>query len=166
MKYLNVTFFIGICFLFTELSAQSLAFVNTPSKTTYPPGVPEGAGVYGAFEGRTPCQEIAKVLGIQVSAECTKKKWLLVFNQDPVTHSPRSYKIEGVGDWSGEGKWTIIKGAKGKPDATVYQLDRPGQKNSMFLLKGDDNVLFVLDNNKELLVGGASFSYTLNRVKN
>jgi len=34
-----------------------------------------------------------------------------------------------------------------------------------YLLKGDDNVLFVLDENKELRVGNIDFSYTLNRVE-
>jgi len=165
MKHLILFFFGGIFFLLTDVYAQNLALANVPSKTTYPPGIPEGAGVYGAFEGRTPCQEITRELGIKVGPECTKRKWLLVLTQDPATHIPGSYKIEGVGDWNGEGKWSIVKGSKENPNATVYQLDRPG-KNSLFLLKGDDNVLFVLDHNKNFLVGGADHSYTLNRVRN
>ncbi len=33
-------------------------------------------------------------------------------------------------------------------------------------MKGDDNVLFVLDQSRQFRVGGAYLSYTLNRVVN
>jgi hypothetical protein len=48
-------------------------------------------------------------------------------------------------------------------DAIVYQLDLPG-KSSLLLQQADDNVLFFLDANKNLLVGNCDFNYTLNRV--
>ncbi|HMH33129.1 MAG TPA: hypothetical protein VK543_08875 [Puia sp.] len=34
-----------------------------------------------------------------------------------------------------------------------------------YFLKGDENVLFVLDEKKQLRVGNEDFSYTLNRVE-
>lgn len=51
----------------------------------------------------------------------------------------------------------------------LLQLVGDGQltksKSYLYLLKGDDNVLFILDENKELRVGNEDFSYTLNRVE-
>jgi hypothetical protein len=34
-----------------------------------------------------------------------------------------------------------------------------------YLLKGDDNVLFILDENKEFRTGNDEFSYILNKVE-
>jgi hypothetical protein len=63
-----------------------------------------------------------------------------------------------------KGKWTIIKGIKENPAATIYELEiNPGAY--LYLLKGDENVLFVLDENKEFSVGNEDFSYTLNKVE-
>jgi len=40
---------------------------------------------------------------------------------------------------------------------------RPGAY--FYLLKGDENVLFILDENKAFRNGNEDFSYTLNRVE-
>ena len=61
------------------------------------------------------------------------------------------------------GKWSIVKGTKGDPDAEVYQLDTDDQNGFLSFLKVDDNILFFLDKDRELLVGNEHFSYTLNR---
>jgi hypothetical protein len=50
------------------------------------------------------------------------------------------------------------------PNATVYQLSPTETQPALLLLKGDDNVLYFLDQNRGLLVGHADFSYALNRV--
>jgi len=63
-----------------------------------------------------------------------------------------------------KGKWTIIKGIKSDTDVEVYRLEL-GTEAYLYLLKGDENILFVLDENKEFRVGNEDFSYTLNRVK-
>ncbi|MBO0948448.1 hypothetical protein [Fibrella forsythiae] len=43
---------------------------------------------------------------------------------------------------------------------------RPRYENThyVYLLKGDDNVLFILDQTRGFRVGTADLSYTLNRV--
>jgi hypothetical protein len=46
----------------------------------------------------------------------------------------------------------------------VYQLSPTPDQSALLLLKGDDNVLFLLNQKREPLVGHADFSYTLNRV--
>ena len=70
-----------------------------------------------------------------------------------------------MGKWSGKGKWFILQGTPTDPRATVFQVELDA-KTSLFLLKGDDNVLFILDRNKNFLLGNARFSYTLNRARN
>ena len=64
------------------------------------------------------------------------------------------------------GKWAIVRGAKTNPDAVVYQLDSDKAQGSLLLLKADDNILFFLSKEKNLLVGNGDFSYTLNRGSN
>ena len=60
-------------------------------------------------------------------------------------------------------KWTIVRGTKTNPEAVVYQLepDKPG--GSLSCVKADDNILFFLDKERNLMVGNGDFSYTLNR---
>ena len=111
------------------------------------------------FEGRTPCQEIVRLLNAPRGGECTKMKWR-------VTLTPNSYKLESSMQRNPPrtGTWRIRRGA---PDfgTTVYDLDP--QPNGAFLsfLKVDDNHLFFLDRQGGLLVGDAYYSYTLSRTK-
>ena len=99
------------------------------------------------------------------SAECAKRKMGLTLYQDSVTNEPTIYQTWGMGKWSGQGKWHIMHGTPTNRQATVFQLDL-GPDTFLFLLKGDDNVLFILDRNKDFLIGNASYSYTLNRGSN
>jgi hypothetical protein len=70
-----------------------------------------------------------------------------------------------MGKWSGKGNWYILQGTPTDANATVFQL-KLDATTSLFLLKGDDNVLFILDRNKNFLIGNEKFSYTLNRARN
>src|SRR5688500_8546598 len=38
------------------------------------------------FEGRTPCQELSRILQLNKGAACNKMKWGLILFRDPVTH--------------------------------------------------------------------------------
>ena len=124
-----------------------------------------GHEVLAVLEGRTPCQGIARELGIAVPESATKAKWRVTLYQDPQTRSPTTYKIEGTlfRKAAREGSWSIIRGAHGKPDAIVYQLRAGKSEPPLHLLKGDDNVLFFLGQARNHLVGNCEFSYTLNR---
>src|SRR5688500_15173847 len=132
IMYLVSYFIICCCMMATGLYAQSV--------------------VYGSFEGRTPCQEIARELDLYAGqpeserAKCIKRKWGLTLYYDSVTHEPTTYNIIGIGEKSGNGTWHIIKGTHTNADAIVYQLDMADR--SLFLLKGDDNVLFILDHDQ------------------
>ena len=104
-------------------------------------------------------------LNMEVSIECTKRKMGLTLYQDSVKHEPTIYETYGMGKWSGKGSWHILSGTATDPRATVFQLDLDA-KTSLFLLKGDDNVLFILDRKKNFLIGNADHSYTFNRARN
>jgi hypothetical protein len=165
MTSIVYSFIIGFSILVTNINAQTLRTSNKPSPTSSSAGVETGSSVYGVFVGRTPCQEFLKELNMGERAACVKRKMGLTLYYDSVTHEPTMYKTRGMGKWSGQGKWRILRGTPADPMATVFQLELD-PNTSLFLLKGDDNVLFILDRNKHFLTGNADHSYTLNRAMN
>jgi hypothetical protein len=126
-----------------------------------------GPTVFGVFEGRSPCQGIARELKIPVRPGCAKVKWRVTLYQDPGSHRPTTYKIDSTLHRSGprEGQWTIVRGAEIAPAGVVYRLAPAGTEAALFLTKGDDNVLFFMDQNRRPLTAHAELSYTLNRRK-
>ena len=120
-----------------------------------------------AFVGRSPCREVAAQLHRAVGADCVKVKWELTLYRDPHKLTPSTYRLRGTfyRDRIGVGRWAIVRGTKTDPAAVVYQLDPDKPETSLFLLQADGNVLLFLDRERNLLVGNADFSYTLNRAK-
>ena len=165
MKKVISSVIICLVFLLTTAKAQILSTANRPSQVYPGGGIPEGPSVYGVFAGRTPCHGFMKAVNLANRAECVKKKMSITLYQDPVTHQPTTYETRGMDKWSGKGKWHIIEGTPADPKATVFRLELDAN-TSLFLLKGDDNVLFMLDSNKNFLIGNAQFSYTMNRARN
>ncbi len=132
-----------------------------------PAGENSAAATAGAavFEGRTACRDLARVLRIQVEADCFKLKWRLTLSRDQATHARGTYTLEGTPyrDKPRTGTWTI-RTAPG--DAmVVYQLDPDVAGGFLSMLRADDNILLLLDREGRFLVGDVEFSYTLNRVK-
>ena len=179
MKYILIALAPAFCSLFMNFSqAQTATADNKLSQTiTFRP-IPKGPSVLGVFEGRPPCAGLAKQLKITTTADCIKLKCDLTLYRDPATNQATTYVLTIVGggdlvqqDGNSyrlkrlEGKWKIVKGTKFNPDDIIYQLelDKPG--DYLYMLKGDDNVLFILDENKEFRVGDEDFCYTLNRVE-
>jgi hypothetical protein len=123
-----------------------------------------GSQVYGIFHGRTPYHGIARELAVAADPASTKLKWMVTLYHNKDTHEPTTYKVEGSLFRSGArtGKWSIIRGAAHDADAIVYRLEHDTQPPILFF-RGDDNVLFFLDQKMEPLVGNAEFSYTLDR---
>lgn len=140
---------------------------NVPAVITSSRPIATGPGVAGIFEGRCPCKELATLLKASVSSECFKTKWSLTLLQDPATQKPTTYELDGSFYRNNirKGSWQITKGKKNDPNAVVYQLETENTGEPLFLLKGDDNVLFILDEEKNFLVGNELFSFTLNRVE-
>ncbi len=149
------------------INAQILSTSNKPSQiySSSGKGIVAGPEVYGVFVGRTPCQEFLQILNMEASPACTKRKMAVTLYQNSNTHEPTEYETRGMGKWSGKGKWQIVRGIPSDPKATVYQLNL-GPAIFLYLLKGDDNVLFILDKNKNYIPGNADHSYTLNRARN
>ena len=88
-----------------------------------------------------------------------------ILYQDPVTHAP-TYALEGF-MWRNPprtGKWTILKGTPIDSNAVVYQLDPDDPQGFLSFVKADDNILFFLDKDRNLLIGNIKHSYALNRV--
>lgn len=136
---------------------------NVPSKTTSRTPVANGPTVLGVFDGRFPCAEIHRDWKLPARPECQKLKWSLALFQDPETQQPTTYSLN---QGKRTGKWAIVRGTPTDPEAIVYQLDSDKPEVSVYLLKGDDDVLFVLDQQRNFRVGNAYLSYNLNRVVN
>lgn len=120
----------------------------------------------GVFDGRTPCQYFANYLNEKRGPECIKIKWRLVLYKDPGADDTGTYEMLGfiyTRESPRKGNWSVLKGTPADPEAIVYQLNVAGNE-TIYLQKGDDNVLFFLDREKRLLIGNREFSYTLNRV--
>ncbi|HJP62940.1 MAG TPA: hypothetical protein VJ844_05830 [Mucilaginibacter sp.] len=165
---------IGLCLVIVAFfqtgysNAQTLTIANVPAKNTARVPIPTGPAVYGVFDGRSPCQEIAKEIHVETIPECTKIKWRLILFQDSATHQPTYYQLEGFvfRHPVKTGKWAAVRGTKNDPDALVFELDPDKAEGFMFLMKADDNVLFLLDRNRQLMVGNENFSYILYRTEN
>jgi hypothetical protein len=168
MKVVKNILIVILTILCGNVYSQSGNLQNVPSKTTTRVPVEEGPNVWGVFHGRVPCQEMAREMKIHVESGCEKLKWSFTFYQDPATRQLTSYKWAGslFLDKPLEGKCIVINGMPNNPHATIVQLNPDKPDRSLFLLKGDDNVLFILDSNKNLLKGDDYLSYTFNRVVN
>ncbi|TDH26930.1 hypothetical protein EXU57_08990 [Segetibacter sp. 3557_3] len=132
--------------------------INVPSSYT----VIENPLVY---EGRTPCGDLPKILGINTSEACNKMKWYFLSYSDSLTNKPSYFLMGGFGyrkETMARGKWQIVKDKEGR---IIYQLDNDSWAHSLNLLNGNNNILFFIDTTGHLLVGNEDFSYTLNRRK-
>lgn len=117
------------------------------------------------FEGRTPCQELSALLQLNKSDACNKMKWYVIFYTDSITGEP-SYYLKGGMKYRKEtmdrGKWRIDSLKNGH---VIYRMDPDNGGLPVYLLKADDNLLFIIHPGGHLLVGDQNFSYTLNRRK-
>jgi NlpE N-terminal domain len=151
-----------------SMSAPTAARAQADTSAASAAPLSAASTILARYEGRSPCREIAREINKTVNADCMKLKWDLTLYQNPATGLPTTYMLKGTfyRQRIGEGKWAVIRGTKTNPDAIVYQLDPDKAQGSLFLLKADDNILFFLDKEKNLLVGNGDFSYTLNRGSN
>jgi hypothetical protein len=167
MKY-NVVSILFFLFTSSLLNAQLTVSGNNPYKKTSGTPIESGPAVVGAFEGRTPCSQVLEVLNLPTRPDCFKLKWSLTLFQEPETKQPTTFALKGsysnhVGK---NGKWIISRGMPGNPEAVIYELSLSDPQATLYIFQGDENVLFLLDKNKQFLKGNKEFSYTLNRVVN
>jgi len=161
----SLIYFLGVSLLLTHRAdAQTAARDNKVSESITFSEPPKGRDIYGIFEGRTP-SDISLQLGVaQPGSDLLK--WQVIFYRDTVTNNPTTY-VMTVGFFNHrplKGAWKVVHGMKGDPAAVVYALDY-GSGKVLYLLKGDENVLFILDEDRAFRVGNRDVSYTLNRVR-
>ncbi len=162
MRNISSSFIICFCIFIAGANTHT----NTPITQTAGTAVQSRSlTVYGVFAGRTPCQEFLKEYNLAENSACVKRKMGVTLYQDSVTHKPTVYETWGMGKWTGKGKWQIVQGTPIDPHAIVFQLDLD-PNTFLYLLKGDENVLFILDKKKNFMIGNADHSYTLNRQGN
>jgi len=143
----------------SEKSPDMNLIMNQPDMSYSIDPVSKGKDVYAVFEGRTPCQGIARELGLgkSINPGCHKAKWRLTLYQDPATSAPAGYKIEGTlfRRNARKGSWNFVTG-----DPAVLELsgDAP-----LYLRKASEDVLFLLARSRDWMIGNADFAYTLNR---
>jgi hypothetical protein len=129
-----------------------------------PTAAAASGAVASVWEGRTPCQAIARQMAVKVSADCFKLKWRLTFYLDAGSKTSGAYTLETTtyrtvprtGTWSLE---TIGK------DRRVYRLDPDERGAFLALQQAGERILLLLDPQGRPLPGDILFSYTLNRVK-
>jgi hypothetical protein len=134
---------------------------DPPTRPPAPP-MPAGSSIFGVFDGRTPCHEAALSFTGTASPGCIKIKWRLTLYQDSASGEPGRYLYMSTSGYR-EGSWKIVHGMDGDPEATLYQLQRDADQQSYYFLNVDDNHLFLMDSDRNLLVGNELFSYTLSR---
>jgi hypothetical protein len=128
-----------------------------PAGDPAPPAAAPHAGVY---DGRTPCQPLARQLGLGVPSDCFKMKWRLRLSDDS------RYLLEFTGhrDPPRSGRYAV-RSPREPWRGVVFELDPGAAGAFLALLKPDDDVLLFLGKDGEPLVGNADFGYTLNRQR-
>ena len=162
------------------VSACGPGIVQTPTGT--PPPTSIGSTIHSVFEGTTPCSSLTRPLPqIPVDSDCELMIWKVMLYQDTATGTPTSYLLEsaygvsqanttgpagGGTPISMEGMWSIAMGTKADPDAEVLQLYSEDSQVAVSFVKLSDDILHVLNRDQSLMLGNASWSYTLNRTDN
>src|SRR4030095_642800 len=128
--------------------------------------LPTGPSLYGVFEGRPLCQEMASQINVDMTPACTHLKWRLILSVAPTTANPPTFTsyLGLYGRTPHKGNWSFKKGRAFDKNTTLIVLDYDKPVESFTLMKGDENVLFILDQHNQFRIGDMNFSYTLNRV--
>lgn len=129
------------------------------------------------FSGNSPCGGYVKsLLGIPAPADCDRVQWKVTLLQNAETRAFRLNVIYGMQEQSRPGfagggtkkeiagKWKVTKGTPVNPEAVVYELKYDEQ--TLRFLKLGGSILHLLYTDRNLMIGDAGWSYTLNQVNN
>lgn len=139
----------------------------------------QDAKPFATYVGTSPCGNILKpYLDVANEPECDFTKWTMtLYPQKPNAPAPVKLVYQyGVSrpNTSGfidekraefDGHWTIQKGTGTKPDATVYQVTLHKLDKNLLFVRLDDNLIHLLDSQRNLMIGNASHSYTFSKQK-
>lgn len=145
------------------IAVISLALWSRPSSSAlgHSSAPPSDSTQEGVFEGRTPCAPIATQFTGFPAEGCEKIKWEITLYRDAATGEPMSYRYRGTRT-AHHGTWSTTLGSASNPAATVYELQY--DSGVLLLFAADENVLLLMDVDRRLMVGDASWSYTFNRT--
>lgn len=144
-------------------SPTATAYVARPSQEARRTAASPEPSVLGVFEGRTPCGAIAVEFTGFPAENCEKIKWQLTLYRASSSGRAATYVFKGTRA-TRRGTWIVTRGAAADSGAVVYRLNPGTPRQAISFLRADDNVLLLLDRELRLMVGDASWSYTLNRT--
>jgi hypothetical protein len=138
--------------------------VDPTTLTASSPEIPEQVVVDQDFEGRMLCIDLTyEFTKFPPSPSCIKLKMRLTLHRDAATGLPTSYFLLGT-ETTREGTWTESRGTAADPNGIVYRLALDTPERFIAFLSADENHLFLLDENLNLVVGDALWSFTLSRT--
>ncbi|WP_257667915.1 hypothetical protein [Parapedobacter tibetensis] len=133
------------------------------------------------FVASTPCSAGTRPLpGIPAKAACELIKWELKLFGGSEAQQSGTYMLDcdfgepkqgtkelmhGGTHLHRDGKWMIVNGTETDPSAIIYQLDPDKPGESVSFLRLNENLIHLLDNEQQLMIGNGGWSYTLNRIK-
>ena len=125
------------------------------------------------FDGRTPCYNPLLSLTGQQVARCQLIKCRIVLYRDVNTHEPTNFQLYTVYVGGGDtryptvGKWTVLQGTETDEKTVLYQLQPKSEmpQSPLTFMKGDDNILFLLDTEMNCMAGNDYCSFTFNRIR-
>lgn len=126
------------------------------------------------FVGSSPCgNNIKPLFGIPVDETCDFTKWTITLNPNATFHisSLSGVSKPNTPDFIGggkkvefDGKWQIQKGTKANENAVVYTLTLDKPNYQLSFVKLDDNLIHLLDANKNLMIGNSGYNFTFSRL--
>lgn len=144
-----------------EASPSQARATAAPHRSSNEGSVPAVDSIFGVFEGRTPCGDIANEFTQFPAQGCEKIKWELTLYRNPATRQPTTYLYQGTRS-TRQGAWKIEQDS-GPERRVLYHLQYGSPARVLSVLSVEGNVLLLLDRNLRVLVGDASWSYALNR---
>lgn len=140
---------------------------------------PSDSSAQISFKATTPCKEtVKKILGIPLDFRCEMMRWRLTLYYDSKRNAPTTFHLvceyglgkqgtrgfmEGAKTIELKGKCSIGKGISGNSKAITYDLAADNSRIALSFLKAGENLLHLLNEDKQLVIGSAAWSYTLNR---
>lgn len=146
-------------FATTHVYGQASIFVaSTPCSTeTRPvPGIPPG---------KCGCELIKWHLILSgIGDNKTSGTYILNCDYGMPKQGTRGF-INGGNRLHREGKWVVVKGASTSPFAIIYKLDPDKPAESISFIRLNENLLHLLDDHGQLMIGTGAWSYTLSKTR-
>ncbi|MCF0071166.1 copper resistance protein NlpE [Dyadobacter sp. CY261] len=131
------------------------------------------------FVAATPCDAVPReLLSIPGDMDCEMIKWRLTLRHDPRNLGRDDFKLQYtygmtkpgtrgfMGDGVGKeitGKWHMAENTGKTPGKRIFTLEPGASKAPVTFLQLNDKLLHLLDQQGNLMIGNAGFSYTFNK---